>query len=604
MEKKVINFSIIAHIDHGKSTLANQLLKLSVLKSKLGESFVDSMELEKERGITIKSKAFRIYYFYDGVEYELNMVDTPGHSDFSYEVSKALYACDYAFLLVDGVKGIQAQTFSNTYKAINSSVKIIPVVNKIDSISCDVVNVESQIREKLGFKSEVIHKISAKSGLGVKELLDSLIKLHINSEEELQKKEFDSLTDRALIFDSFYDEHQGVICLVRSCGKLGFNFGDNVFLYSNNSSFTIKEIGYFSPTKVVCNSLKNDEIGYVVTGLKDLTLVRVGDTLLKKNSTNPPFSDFDKINPLVYLGVYPRNSSLGEQLRKALDIIHLSDSSFSYLPVSTGELGFGFVCGFLGILHGDIILERVKREFNIDLVITNPSVSYKIFLSNGDLREVRTASEFSQLIDIKEIREPFASLLLVFPEEYMGAVVSLINERRGDVLGVTYSFFNQASIVNMTATIPLSELVVDLNDKLKSFTKGMGSFDYEIAGYRESDIVCLDIYINNQIFLPFSQLVHRSKAQSLARNLVFNLKKTLPREQFEIPLQAKIGGTIIARETLASFRKDVTAKLYGGDRTRKDKLLEKQKKGKKKMKEHGKVFISKDTFLNILKNHG
>ena len=597
MSKGVINFSIIAHIDHGKSTLAEKLLELSGFSDPKYK--MDSMELEKERGITIKSKALRFYYNYNNHEFQLNMIDTPGHSDFSYEVSKALYACNYAFLLVDSVKGVQAQTFSNAYKALSSDVTIIPVINKVDLPEARTAEVEKELVTKFGFKIEDIYKISAKNGLGVKELLEGLIKKHLTIEEPNTY----TGNKRCLVFDSFYDDYVGVVCLVK-VENGSFAPGEKVFLNSNQKSFIIKDLGYYTPKNVSVKSLNDTEVGYIVTGLKDLSEVKIGDTIFEFGNSGTPFPGFEVVKPLVYLGVFPSDADRAEDLRKALDVLHLTDSSFSYEPNTIGNLGYGFLCGFLGLLHADIILERVKREFNMDIVVTKPSVSYLIHLKNETEYYIHSAHEFPDPSVIKFIKEPLLKIEVITPTSYTGKVMDLILEKRGLVDSMEYFGDSEEKNVIIKSKIPLAEVIIDFNDKLKSYTSGMGSYDYEFYDYSESEIVKLEISISGKVFSPLSSLVHIQNSEKTARAVVSKLKEELPREQFDIALQAKIGGKIIARETVKSFRKDVTAKLYGGDRTRKDKLLQKQKAGKKRMISTGRVEISKETFLKIIKSYG
>ena len=595
---KIINFSIIAHIDHGKSTLASSFLTLGS-KERIGatSAFLDNMDLEKERGITIKSKTIRLFYTYKGQEYQLNMVDTPGHVDFSYEVSKALYACDYSLLLVDATKGVQAQTVSNAYKAISQNVEIIPVINKIDAVNADIKRTEEEIINTLGFLESNIYKISAKKGTGVKELLEKLIEKSNSQNNTLRGV----LTDpKALIFDSFYDEYLGVVimCLIK-----GGNFvqGQPVYLYSNKQNFEIKKLGYFGPVKTFVNELLDHEVGFIVTGLKDLSKVNIGDTILPKGKTSKPFPGFEIVKPLVYLGVFPASSENTENLRKALNVLHLEDASFTYKPESAGNLGYGFNCGFLGLLHADIILERIKREFNIEITVTTPSVSYIIKQKDGKEYEIASAREFPDPSTIHYTTEPMVSMNIVTPEEFVGRVLNLTSECRGKLLNTKFSNISDRKTVNMGFKIPLSEIIVDFDDKLKSLTSGFASFDYDLIKYDKSDIVKLDILIAGENFQPLASLVHVSKAEILGRKIIQNLKNALPKEQFSIALQAAIGGKIIARETLKAYRKDVTSKLYGGDQTRKMKLLEKQKKGKKKMQKVGKVNIDKETFLRVIR---
>jgi GTP-binding protein LepA len=595
MKNQVINFSIIAHIDHGKSTLADQILNIT---GGVASGFTDSLELEKERGITIKSKAIRVFYTQENTEYQLNMVDTPGHSDFSYEVSKALYACDYAILLVDATKGVQAQTVSNAYKAIEQDLDLIPVINKIDVAAADVSKTTDELVSTFGFSKDSIFKVSAKSGEGVENLLRELIKMH------KKKNNVESKTKnvRALIFDSFFDSFTGVNIFALVDGG-HFKKNDTVVLSSNNHEFTISDIGYMAPKKTSVSALNDHEVGFMVTGLKSLSTVRVGDTLYKKGQKADPFPGFKEVKPLVYLGIFSRDARDNDTLRKGLDILNLKDSAFTFEPESLGTLGFGFRCGFLGVLHADIVVESLKREFGIDVTVTTPSVPYLIKTKGGAEVQISSPRDFPDPSSIEYIREPVVSVTTIVPSDYLGKVMELLQQSRAEVTSVETSS-SVSSLVLVKAEAPLAEIILDFNDRLKSMTSGMGSFDYEFLEYRKSDIVKLDILVAGESFDPLSTLVHSSKADYLGRLIIGKLKDELARKQFAIALQASVGGKIIARETIKAYRKDVTAKLYGGDRTRKDKLLKKQKKGKKRMDQEGKIEISKDTFLRVIKTYG
>lgn len=598
---KIINFSIIAHIDHGKSTLASKFISLSKKEDRnTSNSFMDSMELEQERGITIKSKAVRFFYNYKSEPIQFNMIDTPGHVDFSYEVSKALYACNYAFLLVDATKGVQAQTISNAYKALNQNVEIVPVINKVDMVNAEVDRVVEEVKSNFGFAESDIFRISAKTGEGVNELLEHLIEKSTGFKQS--NKVIQLEYPRALIFDSFYDEYVGVVilCLVQG-GDL--KKGYKVYLNSNKVNFEIQDTGYFNPQKVISESLKQNEVGFIVTGLKDLSQVNVGDTVLLQGHATEVFPNFEIVKPIVFLGVFPKSSEDIQNLRKALDVLHLNDSSFTYKPESAGTLGYGFNCGFLGILHADILLERVKREFDIDIIVTNPSVSYVIKEKNKKTYKISSAREFPDPTKIDYIKEPFVMVTVVTPEEYLGKTMQLATSSRGEFVDTQYISISNRTTVKLIFKAPLSEIIVNFNDNLKSLTAGFASFDYEFIGYKKADIVKLDIYIHNEIFPPLSTLVHQERSESRGREIVTSLKEELNREQFSIPLQAAIGGKIIARETIRPYRKDVTAKLYGGDQTRKTKLLDKQKKGKKRMKVMGRVDVDKDTFLKVIRKN-
>ncbi|NCT55560.1 elongation factor 4 [bacterium] len=595
--KRILNFSIIAHIDHGKSTLAQRLLSFSnkyVGRRDKGSDF-DSMELEQERGITIKSKSLRILYSKDSVDYELNMIDTPGHVDFAYEVSKALYACEVAILLVDASKGVQAQTVSNAYKAIEQNLEIIPVINKIDLPTARIKEVEAEICSFFGFKLSEICYTSAKTGEGVEDLFETLLS------KTLLKDKVESANPRALIYDSYYDEHLGVVALCLVDGS--FNKGDNLYINSNKTNFTALKVGYFSPLMVDCETLNNGEVGFIVTGLKQLSQVRVGDTIGLSGSTVKPFPDFEEVKPKVFLGIYPEDSSQIQDLRKALEILNLSDSSFTYEPQSAGHLGYGFNCGFLGLLHADIVLERLKREFFVELVVTTPTVSYFITTTKNEKVEVHSAREYPDPTFISTVEEPVCKVEIIFPAEYLGSVLGLVNEKRGLVLDTDQLLGSVKNLIKANFNIPLSEIIIDFNDRLKSVTSGYASMSYEIIGYVISDIVKVSILIAGEDFPPLSLLIHQSNSERMGRMIVSKLKQELPRQQFSIALQATIGGKIIARETLPAFRKDVTAKLYGGDRTRKDKLLKKQKLGKKRMSQAGRVRVDKETFFKIIKQN-
>jgi len=593
--KEIINFSIIAHIDHGKSTLAKSIVEICGGKE---AGYFDNLALEKERGITIKSKSIRVFFSKDNTEYQLNMIDTPGHSDFSYEVSKALYACDFAILLVDATKGVQAQTISNAYKALEQGVNIIPVINKIDLASADVKKVGNEITSTFGFKESEIYLVSAKSGKGVFELLNHLIDLH----NSVSLKESDEDVSGALIFDSFFDPFLGVVafCLVKNCE---LKVGDKAYLCSNEQKFKIKDLGYLSPSNVSVKSLSSGEVGFIVTGIKELSKVRVGDTVQKQGIKKDAFPGFKKVKPLVFLGIYAKDSKDNVTLRKGLEVLNLTDSSFTFEPESLGDLGYGFRCGFLGVLHADIIIERLKREFEVDVIVTTPSVPYQIKTTDGNLITISSSRDYPGSTSVEYIEEPLAKVNLVAPSEYLGRIMELLQNARANITKVETSS-SISSLVLLDCIVPLAEIIVDFNDKLKSLTSGMGSFDYEFYKYQKSDIIKLNILINNEHFSPLSALVHRSKAEYVGRMIVSKLKNELSRKQFAIPLQASIGGKIIARETIKAYRKDVTAKLYGGDRTRKDKLLKKQKEGKKRMEKTGRIDINKDTFLKVIKSYG
>lgn len=595
--KRILNFSIIAHIDHGKSTLAQKLLGYSSKyknRRNTGLAF-DSMELEQERGITIKSTSLRILHSDNDIDYHLNMIDTPGHVDFAYEVSKALYACEVAILLVDASKGVQAQTVSNAYKAIEQELEIIPVINKVDLPTARVKEVELEMQSFFGFKNDEILHVSAKTGEGVDNLFNTLLS------KATIKNTPSGVTPRALVYDSYYDEHLGVVALCLIDGK--FCKGDSIFINSNKVIFNALKIGYFSPLMEEEALIENGEVGYIVTGLKQLSQVRVGDTLGIQGNEVVPFPNFEEVKPKVFLGIYPEDSSQIQDLRKALQILNLSDSSFTYEPQSAGHLGYGFNCGFLGLLHADIVLERLKREYSVELVVTTPTVSYFITTTKRERVEVHSARDYPDPTLIDFVEEPICNVEIIFPSEYLGSVLGLVNEKRGSVLETNQIIGSIKNLIKGNFIIPLSEIIIDFNDRLKSITSGYASMSYEITNYARSEIVKVNILIAGEDFPPLSLLTHDSNAERVGRLIVSKLKQELPRQQFSIALQATIGGKIIARETLTAFRKDVTAKLYGGDRTRKDKLLKKQKEGKKRMTRSGIVRVDKETFFKIIQQN-
>ena len=594
---RILNFSIIAHIDHGKSTLAKKLLELSNNPVNQKEDGIDNMQLEKERGITIKAKILRLFYSDTTEEFQFNMLDTPGHVDFNYEVDKVLQVSDLAILLVDAVKGVQAQTISNVYKALEKDVTVIPVINKIDMPNAQIDKTLEEIKAYFGFNKDQIHLISAKTGEGVTNIIE-ILKKHAKS--YLIKENEAPL---GLIFDSYYDDYLGVVAFVKVY-KGTFKKGDEIALLHSQKSFKANILGYFSPQNTPLNTLNKGEVGYIATGLKDLKIIEVGETIYKKANQKPkPLANIKKAKPFIYLGVFPETDVKVEDLRKALEILNLTDPSFTFKPESAGGLGYGYNCGFLGILHADIILERLKREFGLNLIVTTPTVTYKVREKSGKEYTISGARELPDPSKIDYIEEPIADLMLVCPESYLGSLIKLINEKRGTVKDIKYSQSSYKN-VKIEAQMPLGELIIDFSDKLKSISSGYASFDYELKGYQKAEIVKIDFLIGGDLFSPLSQLIHKKNAISRAREILKRLKEELPRQQFTVSLQAAIGGKIIARENLQAYRKDVTAKLYGGDRTRRMKLLEKQKKGKKKMKQLGKVNIGKDTFLKVIKSNG
>lgn len=587
---QIRNFCIIAHIDHGKSTLADRLLELTgtVDKRQMKAQILDKMDLEREKGITIKLAPVRMNH--KGVE--LNLIDTPGHVDFSYEVSRSLEACEGALLVVDASQGIQAQTLANVYLALGADLTIIPVLNKIDLPAADPDRVTKEVVELLGCAPEDVLRISAKTGEGVDAVLDAVIE---RVPEPVVKPD-DAL--RALIFDSFYDEYRGVILYVRAFeGNLNKN--DHIYMMASDTTGIALEVGCLSPEMRPLPSLKSGEIGYIVTNLKSTSEARVGDTItLVKKKATMSLPGYKEVKPFVYAGFFGASNEEYQRLKDALDKLSLSDSALVYTPENSPVLGFGFRIGFLGLLHMDIVKERLEREYGLELVVSNPSTDYQVTLGDGEEIDIRAASEMPEQSQIIEIREPWINGEVVCPKDYVGAVIQLIVAARG--LQKNISFVDeQLSIITFEA--PLANMLTDFYDKLKSQTSGYGSFNYDLAGYRAEDLVRVDFFVAGDIVEPLSIVTHRSEAQSVGREIVAKLKEVIPRQNFQVALQAAIGGKFIAREDISGYRKDVTAKLYGGDVTRRKKLLEKQKKGKERMKRFGKVDLPAETFTVMMK---
>jgi len=595
METTIRNFCIIAHIDHGKSTLADRLLELTgtVQPQKMKAQLLDTMDLEREKGITIKLQPVRMNYRSSKKEYILNLIDTPGHVDFSYEVSRSLAAVEGAILLVDATQGIQAQTLANLYLALEQGLSIIPVVNKIDMPNADSEGTAKEIERLLGQKEEIFF-ISAKTGEGVQKLLQAIIKYFpppiVSREEKL----------KALIFDSYFDSYKGIVLFVRVVeGTVAKN--DQIKLYGSGAEFNVLELGYFNPEMKPCDSLNAGEIGYVATGLKDIKFCRVGDTLVQKKyfGESVPLSDYKPSVPMVYAGVYPVDSDKYEDLRDALDKLNLNDAAFAFEPESSSALGRGFKIGCLGLLHLEIVKERISREFQLEVILTTPSVRYRIKEKNKD--EWTEISSVSQMLDqslVEIIEEPWVETEVVTPRRYLGGVIKLLENHRGVYQSTE---FLQAERAIIRYHLPLSEVIMNFYDKLKSVSAGYASLNYTPLGFRKGDLVRLDILIAGERRDSLSWIVPEEKAYAEGKNLAKTLKKNLPRQQFPISIQAAIGGKILARENLPAMRKDVTAKLYGGDRTRKDKLLNKQKKGKKRMRDLGKVNIPSEVYIQIMK---
>ena len=586
-QERIRNFSIIAHIDHGKSTLADRLIEMTGVLSKreMESQVLDNMEIEKERGITIKSQAVRlIYKAKDGNEYILNLIDTPGHVDFNYEVSRSLAACDGAVLVVDSSQGVEAQTLANVYLAIDNNLEILPVLNKIDLPNARVEEVKHEIEDIIGIPAEDAPCISAKSGLNVEEVLERIV-----TDLPAPKGDENAKT-KCLIFDSFYDNYKGAVAHVRVVdGKV--KVGDEIKLMATNKTFTVTEVGYFVPGSYVpTNDIKAGEVAYIVASIKTLSDIHVGDTItLKNDPADKPLAGYKKVTPMVYCGLYPVDGSQYEDLKEALEKLKLNDAALEYEAESSAALGFGFRCGFLGLLHLEIIEERLDREFDLGLITTAPSVIYKVHKTDGEVMELYNPEELPKAQEISYIEEPFVTANILTPKEYVGNIMELCQNRRGIYIDMKYLDENRVT------------LIYDFFDNLKSKTKGYASLDYEFKEYKKSSLVKLDIYINGEIVDALSFIVHKDSSYQRGKKMVEKLKTVIPRKLFKIPIQAAIGGQIIARETISAMRKDVLAKCYGGDITRKKKLLEKQKRGKKKMREIGNVEIPQEAFLSVLK---
>ncbi len=591
------NFCIIAHIDHGKSTLADRLLELTgtIEPREMRDQVLDTLDLERERGITIKAQAVRMTYkARDGETYELNLIDTPGHVDFTYEVSRSLAACEGALLVVDASQGVEAQTLANAYMAIEHDLEIIPVVNKIDLPAADVEGTLEQIREIVGMPTDHALRVSAKTGEGVEAVLEAVVE-RIPPPRAAE----DGSRLRALIFDSSYDAYRGVVIYVRVReGEL--RTGDLVRLMARGDTYEVDEVGYFSPRMKKCDALGPGEVGYVIAGIKDIHAVTVGDTITHaRHGAAQPLPGYKPIHPVVFAGFYPVDSEDYERLAEAIEKLRLNDAAFFYEAETSQALGFGFRCGFLGLLHMEIVQQRLSREFGVNILTTTPSVIYQVYLNSGERIEIDNPSKLPNVSAIDRIEEPIVTATMILPSQYLGGVMQLCQEKRGVQKSLTFVGEKRALLVY---ELPLNEIIVDFYDRLKSLTQGYASFDYEFKGYQPSNIVKLDILINGEPVDALSMLVHADHAQSRGRSMAERLKETIPRQLFAVAIQAAIGGRIIARETVKALRKDVLAKCYGGDITRKRKLLEKQKAGKKRMKQIGKVEIPQEAFLAVLKS--
>lgn len=588
---KIRNFSIIAHIDHGKSTLADRILEYTgeVDKRQMKEQLLDNMDIERERGITIKLNAVRLSY--NG--YMLNLIDTPGHVDFSYEVSRSLAACEGAVLVVDATQGIEAQTLANVYLALENNLEIIPVINKIDLPSADIPKVEKELYDTFGFTSEEIIKVSAKTGVGISDLVNAII-----DRVPAPKKSDDKL--KCLIFDSYFDSYKGVVILVRVVsGKITKK--TKIKMMTTGATYDVVSLGYHTPFEHEVEELKEGEVGFITASIKSLSSVEVGDTITDANNeAETPLPGYKPMKPMVYCGIYPIESNKYPALKEAIEKLKLNDASLTFEPETSSTLGFGFRMGFLGLLHLEIISERIEREFGIEIIATTPSVNYEINLTDNSTIFIDNPSMMPDKVKIKNIKEPYIFTNILVPTDYIGPIMELCQDKRGIYKSIDYL---DTTRVNIHYELPLSEIVYDFFDRLKSSTKGYASFDYEVIGYKESDLVKMDILLNGEVVDALSLIVHKDFAYDRGRRMVDNLKNIIPRQMFEVPVQAVIGSKVIARSDIKAMRKDVLAKCYGGDITRKRKLLDKQKEGKKKMKTIGKVEIPSEAFLSILTDY-
>jgi GTP-binding protein LepA len=586
-QDRIRNFSIIAHIDHGKSTLADRILELThaVSSRDMREQVLDSMDLERERGITIKAQAVRVEW----KGHQLNLIDTPGHVDFTYEVSRSLQACEGALLVVDAAQGTQAQTLANAYLAIENNLDIVPVVNKIDLPSADPDAVASEIADLIGDDREHVLRISAKTGQGVEEVLDAIVERVPPPSGHLDAPA------RALIFDSSYDQYRGVVAFIRVVDGR-FSTREPLRAMALGTRFEAEELGFFSPTRSATGTLEAGEVGYVITGLKDVSRLRVGDTITsERRPASEPLPGYKEVKPMVFSGLFPTDSDAYPELRDALERLKLNDAALFYEPETSQALGFGFRCGFLGLLHMEIVRERLEREFDLDLIVTAPNVAYRVKPPNGEWKEVHTPSDMPN--EVEEVEEPYIKASIIVPKEYVGAVMELNNDRRGNFDHMEYLSEQR---VHLTYELPLAEIVLDYYDQLKSRTRGYASFDYDVIGFRPGKLVRVDVLVGGEPVDALSLVIHRDSAYDRGRALVERLREEIPRQHFDVAIQAAIGARVIARETVKARRKDVLAKCYGGDISRKRKLLERQKAGKKRMKQVGMVEVPQEAFLAVL----
>lgn len=591
---KIRNFCIVAHIDHGKSTLADRLLEETgtIAKRDMEDQLLDSMDLERERGITIKLTPTKMKYTKDGEEYTLNLIDTPGHVDFTYEVSRSLAACEGAILIVDAAQGVEAQTLANTYLALDNDLEILPVINKIDLPSADPERVKKEIEDVIGLDAENAPLISAKDGINIKDVLDMVI------EKVPAPKGEEDAPLRALIFDSLYDNFKGAICFIRIVDG-SVKVGDKILMMETGKTFDVTEIGFFTPQMQPADILQAGDVGYLCASIKNVSETRVGDTITDAiTPAQKALPGYQTVKPVVFSGIFLVDGSRYGDLKDALEKLKLNDASLTFTPENSMALGFGFRCGFLGLLHMEIITERLEREFNLDLITTAPGVSYNVYKTNGEMLEISNPSMLPKPTDIDHIEEPMVKIHVLTPPEYVGAIMDLCQDKRGQYLDMQYL---DKFRVRMDYKLPLNEMIYDFFDSLKSRTRGYASLDYEFIGFETSDLVKLDILLNGEICDALSLIVHKDKAYSRGRAIAEKLKEVIPRQLFEIPIQASIGNKVIARETVKAMRKDVLAKCYGGDISRKRKLLEKQKAGKKKMRQIGSVELPSEAFMSILK---